>query len=192
MEEVMKLRKLSLILLVLTIALFLAACGSNKAKTPKPEGDMVYRPVWWASQPDPAYVCTYGQGTKASETSSMNTAKANALLEAAQYVEIHVNGMIKVYEEEAGVNDPQLLALTESVVQAIASARFSGTIPGTIETRIVQEKGGTRYKTWTQVKIPKEQINKTLVNNIRNEEALYNRFKASQAFKELEAAVEKY
>lgn len=193
MEEEMKLGKVTLIIVVAMVALFMAACGHNKkVESPKPDGDLVYRPTWWASQPDPAYVCTYGQGTKASETSSMNTAKANALLEAAQYVEVLVEGMIKVYEEEAGVNNPQLLALTESVIKAVSSARFSGTIPGTIETRIVQEQGGARYKTWTQVKIPKEQINKTLVNSIRNEEALYNQFKASQAFKELEAAVDKY
>ncbi|GAB1469033.1 hypothetical protein MASR2M64_18060 [Candidatus Cloacimonadota bacterium] len=188
----MKLRKLMLILVVLSIALFMVACGSNKKKAPKPDGNVVYRPTWWASQPEPAYVCSYGQGTNASENSSMNTAKANALLEAAQYVEIQVNGMIKTYEEEAGVNDPQILALTQSVVKAISSARFSGTIPGNIETRVVQEKGGTRYKTWTQIKIPKGEINKSVVNNIRNEEALYNQFKASQAFKELEAAVDKY
>lgn len=193
MEEEMKLGKVTLIIVVAMVALFMAACDHNKkVESPKPDGDLVYRPTWWASQPDPAYVCTYGQGTKASETSSMNTAKANALLEAAQYVEVLVEGMIKVYEEEAGVNNPQLLALTESVIKAVSSARFSGTIPGTIETRIVQEQGGARYKTWTQVKIPKEQINKTLVNSIRNEEALYNQFKASQAFKELEAAVDKY
>lgn len=191
MEENMKLRRIALLMLILSIALFIAACGGNK-KVPKADGDLVYRPAWWASQPEAAYVCTYGQGLNASETASMNTAKANALLEAAQYVEIHVNGLIKSYEEEAGVNDPQILALSQSVVKAVASARFSGTVPGTIETRVVQERGGKRYKTWQQIKIPKEQINKSLVNSIRNEEALYNQFKASQAFKELDAAVDKY
>lgn len=184
----MKFRSIMLALMVLVLLMSLAACGKNKVDI-KPSGEVVYRPTWWASQPDPAYVCTYGQGLNASETSSMNTAKANALLEAAQFVETEIQGMIKSYEEEAGVVDPQLLALSQKVVKAISSARFSGTIPGQIETRKVEEKVGVRYKTWIQVKIPKTEINKNLVNNIRNEEALYNQFKASQAFKELDEEI---
>jgi len=186
----MKFRTLILALLVLSQLVLITACGSNK-KVGKPDGEIVYRPKWWASQTEAAYVCTYGQGLNASETSSMNTAKANALLEGSQYVETQIQGMIKSYEEEAGVFDPQLLALSQKVVKAISSARFSGTIPGLIETRKVTENGGTRFKTWIQVKIPKDEINKNLVNNIRNEEALYNQFKASQAFKELDAEIEK-
>lgn len=189
MEEEMKLRHVILALVVLVMLVSLAACSSNK-KMAKPDGEIVYRPAWWATQPDPAYVCTYGQGTQVSETASMNTAKANALLEGAQFVETEIKGMIKSFEEEAGVYDPQLLALSQKVVKAISSARFSGTIPGNIETRTVKEQGGNRYKTWIQVKIPKTEINKNLVNNIRNEEALYNQFKASQAFQELDAEID--
>jgi len=186
-------KKALLVILVLSLAFVMVACGSNKkSSTPKPDGDLVYRPTWWSSQPDPAYVCTYGQGTNLSETSSMNTAKANAMLEAAQYVETDVKGMIKRFEEEAGVYDPQVLALTSSVVKAVSSARFSGTVTGQVETRKVTEQGGERYKTWMQVKIPKSEIKKNLMANIKNEEALYNQFKASQAFQELDKEIEKY
>lgn len=183
----MKLRLLILALLVLSL-LFISACGKNKA-VGKPDGEIVYRPAWWASQTDPNYVCSYGHGLNVTETSSLNTAKANAMLEAAQYVEVEINGMLKSYEEEAGVYDPQLLALSQKVVKAISSARFSGAITGMTETRQVKEQTGTRFKTWIQVKIPKDEINKNLVNNIRNEEALYNQFKASQAFKELDEEI---
>ncbi len=183
----MKLRPIILALLVLSL-LLIAACGKNKA-TGKPDGEVVYRPAWWATQTDANYVCSYGQGLNVTETSSLNTAKANAMLEAAQYVEVEINGMLKSYEEEAGVYDPQLLALSQKVVKAISSARFSGAITGMTETRQVKEQNGTRFKTWIQVKIPKTEINRNLVNNIRNEEALYNQFKASQAFKELDEEI---
>ncbi len=178
--------------LLLSLLFIMAACGGNKEKTPKADGDLVYRPAWWSEQNEADYVCTYGQGTNLSETSSMNTAKANALLEASQYVETEVQGMIKRYEEEAGVYDPQLLALSSSVVKAVSNARFSGAITGKVETRKVNENGGQRFKTWMQVKIPKGDIQKNVMTNIRNEEALYNQFKASQAFQELEQEIEKY
>ncbi|HPF08683.1 MAG: hypothetical protein PHU99_02575 [Candidatus Cloacimonetes bacterium] len=184
-------KKVLFIALVVSLVFLMAACGSNKPKGPKAEGELVYRPTWWSSQNEADYVCTYGQGTNLSETSSMNTAKANALQEAAQYVEVEVQSMIKSFEEEAGVYNPQLLALSSSVVKAVSSARFSGTVTGKVETRKVNENGGERYKTWMQIKIPKSEIMNNLMTNIKNEEALYNQFKASQAFQELERELQK-
>jgi len=167
------------------IMLFVWGCGSSGPKTPE-GAKKVYRPEWWNSQPNEAYVCTYGQATKVSETASIDAAKANALLEAAQYVETNVKGMIKNYEEEAGVKDPQVLALSQKVVKAVSNAKFSNILPGKVETLQVNEAEGLRFKTFMQIMIPKTEINKNLKNQIKNEEALYNQFKASQAFQELD------
>ncbi len=178
-------KKVLFIIMVLSIALFIAACGSNK-KLPKPDGDLVYRPAWWGEQKLPDYVCTYGQATNVRETISMSTAKNNALFEAAQYVEVEVKGMMKTYEEEAGVENPQILALSSSVIKTVANVTFNGAEAGLIETRSFTEGGKKVIKTWIQMKIPKDTVKKTLMDNIRNEEALYNQFKASQAFMELD------
>ena len=53
-------------------------------------------------------------------------------------------------------------------------------------TRKTVEKGETRYTTYAQMKVPKVEISRNLIENVRNEEALYNQFKASQAFQQLE------
>ncbi len=190
----MKLHKMMLFLVLLAVIAMIASCSSNKQKAPttKPQGEEVYRPAWWATQPETDFVCTYGQATKVSENASMDAARNNALGEAAQYVEVLVNSMMKNYEEEAGVKDPQVLALTQNVVKAVSSAKFKGVLMGKVETRKVNEPEGVRYKTWMQIKIPKDEINRNLADSIRNEEALYNQFKASQAFQELDKAVEKY
>lgn len=184
----MKVTKIVLALMLAVLLLLTLGCGKNK--TVKPGGEEVYRPSWWASQNDDAYVCTYGQATKVSETASLDTAKNNAVFEAAQFVETEVKGMMKTYEEEAGVFDPQLLALSQKVVRSISTARFNGIIFGKTETRKVEEYGTERYKTWVQAKIPKTEIRKSVAANIRNEEALYNQFKASQAFMELDQETE--
>ncbi|HRY84042.1 MAG TPA: hypothetical protein P5533_05365, partial [Candidatus Cloacimonadota bacterium] len=73
------------------------------------------------------------------------------------------------------------------VVKSVAEARFSGVQYDKIETRRIEEMGMMRYKTWVQAKVPRSEIRKSVSANIRNEEALYNQFKASQAFRELEA-----
>ena len=189
MEVTMKRALITILIITLVIISF--GCSGNKKKEVKADGELVYRPSWWGLQNEQGYVNTYGQGTNLSENASMNVARSNALAEAAQYVEITVQSMLKNYLEEAGVNDPQVLAPTSNVVRAVSNAEFSGIITGKMETRKVKEAGGERYKTWLQMKIPQDQINRHLAAQIRNEEALYNQFKASQAFQELDHYLEK-
>lgn len=184
----MKLTKIMMMLLVVALMLSLAACGKNK---PSVEGEVVNFPTWWNSQDDEAYVCSYGMATKASKTMSLDAADANAMMNASMYVETQVKGMIKNYEEEAGVVNPQNLALTSKVVKVVTDATFSNVVTGKTEIRKELVNGQERYTTYMQKKIPKTEINKSLYNNIRNEEALYNQFKASEAFKELEYTTQK-
>ncbi|MBM4404048.1 MAG: hypothetical protein FJ042_06680 [Candidatus Cloacimonetes bacterium] len=181
------------ITVVLLVAILFTALGcSGKKGGIKPDGDLVYRPPWWDSQNDPAYICTYGQATRASEAASLTGADANAKSQAAQYVEVYVKSMMKNFEQEAGVVNPQVLAMTENVVKVVASAKFSGILVGKTETRTVMEPEGRRYKTWIQLKIPRNEVNKNLKFQIDNEEALYNQFKASQSYQELDREIERY
>ena len=96
--------------------------------------------------------------------------------------------MVKNFEQEAGVNNPQVLALTSKVVKVIADTKFTNALVTKQETIITDDN---RYKTFVRVSIPKDSINKKLANQIRNEEALYNEFKASQAFQELDKEINK-
>lgn len=185
----MKRTHLVVTLLLALVLLFVWGCGggAKKSENTPPDGvKKVFRPDWWNAQPSDEYICTYGQAEKVSETASMDAAKANALLEAAQFVETTVKGMIKNYEEEAGVKDPQVLALSQKVVKAVSNARFSNIMPGKTETVQIETPDGPRYKTFMQLMVPKTEVNKNLKNQIKNEEALYNQFKASQAFQELD------
>ncbi len=111
------------------------------------------------------------------------------MLQAAQYVETYVKGMVKNYEEEAGVENPQVLALTSKVVKAVAKAKFANVMVSKQETIITEDN---RFQTFVRVSVPKEAVNKNLMGQIKNEEALYNQFKASQAFGDLESEMENY
>lgn len=178
-------KKILIICSALLLILVLSGCGKDAPKGMK----KVYHPDWWQTQDSPEYVQTYGQAEKVSENSAYDAAYSNGMLMAAQYVESYVKGMVKNYEEEAGVNDPQVLALTSKVVKVVSNAKFENAMVTKQETVITENK---RYKTFVRVSIPKDAINKNMLNKIKNEEALYNQFKASQAFEELEKEVEKY
>ena len=179
-----------MVILILSLAILMFGCSKNKEQAVKADGELVYRPAWWGEQTEETYVSTYGQGTNLNENASMNVARSNALSEAAQYVRINVESMLKNYLEEAGISDPQVLGLSSNVLRAVSEAQFSGVITGKIETRKVNEADGQRYKTWVQLRIPTDQINRKLAAEIRNEEALFNEFKASQAFQELDKYLE--
>jgi len=178
----MKIMKIVLSLVV--VGLLISACGGGP-KGPK----RVWQPDWYDLQNDPEYVQTYGNAEKVSENAAYNAAYANAMLQAAQYVEAYVKGMVKSYNSESGVENPQVLASVEAVVKVVSNSKFASTMVTKRETIMTENN---RYKTFVRVSIPKEAVNKNLVNQIKNEEALYNQFKSSQAFEELEGEVDKY
>lgn len=179
MEDNMKSGKW--ILVISALLLVLAGCSNNMTGS-----EEVSYPKWWNTQDDANYICSYGMATKESQTVSIDSSTLDALQQSALYVETQVKTMMKDFEEESGVKDPQVLALTQSVIKVTANATFSGVLPGSMMTRKTVEKGETRYTTYAQMKVPKVEISRNLIKNIRNEEALYNQFKASQAFQELD------
>ena len=175
-------KKLSLkILIIFSLLLFSSCSSTNYAGVKK-----LYYPEWWQNQGNAEYVQVYGMATKVSQNSSYDAAYANAMLQAAQYVETYVKGMVKNYEEEAGVDNPQVLALTSKVVRTVAKAKFTNVMVTKQEAIVTDEN---RFQTFVRVSVPKEAVNKNLMNKIRNEEALYNQFKVSYAFNELDKTI---
>jgi hypothetical protein len=176
---------LKIIAVLVVVMLLVTACGKGGSKGVR----KLYYPEWWQNQDNAEYVQTYGMATKVSQNSSYDAAYANAMLQAAQYVETYVKGMVKNYEEEAGVENPQNTALVSKVVKAVAKAKFTNVMVTKQETIVTDEN---RFQTFVRVSVPKEAVNKNLMNKIKNEEALYNQFKASQAFGELENEMKTY
>ena len=174
-------KKLQIALLLLIAAGFIVACGGGGNDSPGVK--KAYYPDWWMVQSSPDYIYSFGMDTKVSQNASYDAAYANAILMASQYVETQVAGMVKNYEEEAGMENPQVLALTSKVVKSVTDASFNGAQVNKQET-IILDNG--RYQTFVRIAVPKETVNRNLMNQIKNEEALYNAFKATQAFQELD------
>jgi len=184
-----KMKITKLVLLMLIVVFIISACaGKGSTKGVKE----IWYPEWWNEQEDLHYIHTYGVATRLSETMALDTAANNAIFEAAKYVETRVKGMMKTFEEEAGVKDPQVLSLSSKVVKTLANATFTGSKVTEQKMIQVEVDGTVRYKCFVRYSVPKETINKNSLDHIKNEEALYNQFKASQAFGDLEAEIEKY
>jgi hypothetical protein len=180
---------LILALTVVIAAFALTACGgSEKAVQPQKAGlEEVFYPDWWDIQDNPDNLNCFGMSTKASQNLSFDDARAQATLEASQFVDQRVKGMVKSYEEENGVENSQVTSQALRVVKIVTDATFSG---AQVTKRQQFKTADGKFTTYVRVTIPKSTINKNLRDAIKNEEALFNAFKASQAFKELDQEVE--
>ena len=177
----MRILRLCIIFIVLS-SIFLAACGGNRGSVPRGLVE-VPQPNWYGIQGSADYVFTYGTAERVSQQAAETSAYSNAVAEAARFVEVHVQAMTKDFISEAGVENPQVLTMTEQVIRTTANQTFSG-------TQITQRRMFTnpegRYVSFIQVAIPKSEINRDMMNRIKNEEALYNQFRASQSFAEMD------
>ncbi len=183
----MKGTKILLIGLIL-LALLLVGCGGAKGGE-KPSGvKKVYAPAWWESQdPSAEYLYFYGSATKASEKAARSSAKTEAFSNAAQYVKAYVKDMMSDFIQESGTDNPRVLQFTERVTKVVSDAKFANAVPTKSEAIIVEVNGADRYKVFAQLAIPKDTVNQEMTSAIQNEEAMYNEFKATQAFQKLEA-----
>ena len=179
-------RKAVSVVIIISIIAFAFGC----AAVSKPSGPKkVWYPDWYGLQSEAGdYVYAYGEAKKSNQSMAFESAKAAAYNEAAQYVESYVKAMTKDFIRESGVENPQVLELTERTVKLVSKTKFSGVAVSKRET--IQEEG--RFRSFVRLSIPGKEVKNTLLNTIKNEEALYNEFKATQSFNELETEMGKY
>jgi len=100
--------------------------------------------------------------------------------EIAQAVEVKVNNMLRDFIQESGVGEnAQALEFTESVSKQVSSQALTGS--KIIKTEVA--KDGTFY---VLVEYALQNAVDASVSEARNQEALYNEFKARQGFEALE------
>jgi len=180
-------KKIQILLLAILVAMLFTACGGAKEKL----NNEVDYPDWYDIQDDPNYVHTFGEATQMNKELAVDGAKTNAYLDAALYVNTKVEGMIKKFASESGYENPTVNSFINKAVKLIANAEFSGVNISKRKVYKVETENGPRFNAYVRLSVPTKAINKNLLDQIKNEEALYNEFKASQAFQELENEMNK-
>lgn len=179
------------IILAIAILIGLTACGGSVEtakghEISKEDVVEVYMPDWYDIQDSEEDIYFFGNAEKKNGEMSFTAARSNAQLSAAQYTEVYITGLTKNYMEEVGVEDPTITALTSSAVKAVANTQFTGS---RVSKRQAIKVENGNIKTFVRLSLPKDAVNKRLANSIKKEEALYNAFKASQSFQELEEEI---
>ncbi|MEX2088722.1 MAG: hypothetical protein WEB62_03085, partial [Bacteroidota bacterium] len=104
-------------------------------------------------------------------------------------VEVKINGLQKRFTEETGTADnSQLLDMFTQAGKTIVSTALTG-------SRVAKQttlKDGNNWRAYVLVEYPIGAANQALMQQLKNNEQMYTRFRASQVYKELDDEVQKY
>jgi len=126
-----------------------------------------------------------GQARKQNPSLAKKVAAQRARDEVAAAVRIEVESLIKDFMQESGVGErAEALEFTQAVSKGVTDA----TLTGAIIKETYLAKDGTYF---VLVEYSLDQARRAAIESARQEEALWNEFKAEQGFEALERELEK-
>ncbi len=155
-------------------------------RNPSGPSDM---PEWFTNTPeeDDTFIYATGSGDSRKMNIAIDKAKQSASVTISERISAHVSSQVKQFTQEAGMTEnTQITEFYQSTSKTVTNNTMSGL---TVLKKYPYRKKDDTWTAYVLVGLKKGEVNKSMVNLIQNEEALYAEFKASQAFEELEASI---
>jgi hypothetical protein len=173
----------------LLIAAFIIGCGgsSKTGLSDVSEGEV---PEWFSNSPvDPNFLFASRTATSQDMQLAIDKAATDGRAEIGRQVETKISALQKKFDEETGMGkDAQLLSMFTSASKTVVSTSLSGT--RIAKQKIYRESG--LFRAYVLIEYPIGSMNSALVDQIKKNEQMYTRFRASQTFDELEKETQKY
>ena len=194
-------KKSNLVLSVLfAVPLSLVGCGSStpakEAAAPVPDcvfpNTNVAAPGWICDEPVPGLAVSavgVAEPTKAGIAFQKDIAAADARGQLAERMKVQVAKMVKKYLGTTGVGSEQTVdAAASSTLKTITSENL-------VSTRIYKTRTGPNGRLYVLVGMDPEAKAKTVQEavstSMKNDQALWQQFKAKQSFEEMAAEIAK-
>lgn len=167
--------------LLLPAVMLLSACSSNKALPDVETGNI---PSWYLSKPtDPNYFFASSTQTSRDMQAAMDRATQNARVQISQTVNSHVESITEDFTEEVGADDSsQYLSYFMNASRTVTDNSLSGS--QVVKSDVVRD--GELWRAYVLVQYPIGAANQALMDQIKEDEQLYTRFRAAEAFKKLD------
>lgn len=180
-------RKLYSLLAVALFAVLLIGCGGSEPLQKTDTGDV---PDWYLNKPeDPNYLFEPATATSKDMQLAVDKAVQAGRTGIGRQTEIKINALQKRFQEETGIgDDAQLLDQFTQASKTVVSTSLSGSKEK--YKKIV--KDGNNWRAYVLVEYPLGAAQQALKEQIKKNEQLYTRFRASQTYQELDAEVEKF
>lgn len=178
---------------ILLIALSSMACASR----PRMEGPQASTatlrgmPGWYKKPPKSDEKGIYGVATATSLDLqvALNKAQAEGRAALAAQLESKFGALTRRFVEETGLaRDAQLLDEYQQTYKVVVSQVLVGSRAK--DQSFVVDDGV--YRAWVLMELPAGEASRQLLDQIKTQQQMFTRFRATEAFKELNAEVEKY
>lgn len=178
--------RITLSFLVLTASLIMIGCSSQKPLQNTDTGDI---PDWFMNVPkNPNFIYAAKTSTSQDLQLAFDKATTDARVEIGRQVELKVEGLQKRFQEEtANSIDAQLLDQFTQANKTVVATSLSGSRV----TKQVQVKDGDQWRAYVMVEYPIGAANEAFIQQLKVNEQLYTRLRATQTFKELDEEVKK-
>jgi len=178
--------------IIFSSLLLLAGCGGKKVEPVQTEtiSEVVGVPDWYTNVPeDPNYLYAPATADSRDLQHAVNTAKEEGRADIARQMRVKISGMFKRFREETGVGeDAEFLSMETDVSKSVVAETLVGCKARS--QKVLKE--GPLYRAYVLMELPIGAANEELLSKIKENKRMYTRFRASQAFNELEEEVEKY
>jgi len=176
-----------LILVVATISLLMISCGGSKNLSDTDTGDM---PNWYLNTPTADnYIYEAASATSRDMDLALNKAETEARAKVGRTMTAKVNSMQKKFEEEVGEGEnSEYIAQFTQATKVIVSQELSG-------SRVKEKKfieDGSNWRCYVLMEYPIGSAQAAFLNKIKSNNELYTRYRSTEAFKEMDADVQKY
>lgn len=146
-------------------------------------------PGWYLKPPtDKNFLFAPATAVSRDVQVAINKAEAEGRAGLAQQLEVKYGALTKRFVEEVGREGSQLLDQYTTAYKAVVSQ----TLYGTRAKQQALRTEGDVYRATVLMELPVGEASKKLLEQLRQQEQLYTRFRASEVFKELDAEVQRY
>lgn len=187
--------------LALLVAFGTAACASGQPPQPEstpqptgsdePDADEVLKnaPDWYTAPPeDSLYVTATATEVSRDLQLAVDKAQTSGRAAIAEQLSARYQQLTKDFQEEVGLApDSKLLSQYTNAVKAVTDQVLSGS---KTRKREVVAEGDDAFRAYVLMELPLGEANRALLEQMQNYEEMYTRFRGTQAFEELEEAIE--
>lgn len=181
----------SLLLMLVIFSVLFMFCGGSKqvVQTQQPVSESPC-PDWFTNVPeDPDYLYAAATATSKDLQTAINKAKQDARVDIAAQMEARLQGLVKQFKEEIGEGeDSQVNAQFTTVSKTVVSTTLNGCKAKNQYTK----REGTLWRACILMEYPIGAANAQFLQQLKNNDLLRQKTAATDAFKELEAEVQKF
>ena len=177
----------------IAVVALVVACGAPKTYdlAPRSARDTIEdAPDWMLEVPyDEQHLSAAATATSRDMQVAFDKARSAAQVDIGQQLGARLTNLTKQFQEETGMAfDSQLLTQFSSATKAITDETLIGT---RIVERVVVPEGNV-YRAYVLMQLPIGRANELLMQKIRGDRALHTRFRATEAYAELDDELRRY